>query len=102
MNARHYLESLVGETIETFRRRPNKVIRLEGTDVIVATARSPSGKPVPIAWVQTALDRLEADGEVEVSVESLGHRSAFVGAVLASLPGAGFTSGSPPAVRKPS
>jgi len=39
----------------------------------------------PVEWFQEALDRLAADGEIEISVESVGYRSAFVGAVLASL-----------------
>src|SRR3712207_747867 len=37
--------------------------------------------------VQAALDLLARDGEVEVSVEALGHRSAFCGGVLLTLPG---------------
>jgi hypothetical protein len=40
---------------------------------------------VPIARVQEALDRLGPDGEVEISVESVGYRSAFIGAVSSSL-----------------
>ena len=43
---------------------------------------------MPIQWVQDAFDTLERDGSIEVSVESLGYRSAFVGAVLATVPGA--------------
>jgi hypothetical protein len=35
--------------------------------------------------VQDALDRLAADGEVEISVEAVGYRSAFIGAVLSAL-----------------
>jgi hypothetical protein len=35
--------------------------------------------------VQTALNRLRDDGEVEISVDSVGYRSAFIGAVLAAL-----------------
>ena len=42
---------------------------------------------MPIDWVQQALDRLAQEDEVEISVPSLGFRSAFVGAVLLSLPG---------------
>lgn len=34
------------------------------------------------------MDRLRRDGQIEISVESVGHRSAFVSAVLATLPGA--------------
>jgi hypothetical protein len=60
---------------------------MRGDDVIVGTERSPEGQAVPIEWIQTAMDRLYRDGEVDINVESVGHRSAFVGAVLATLPG---------------
>jgi predicted RNA-binding protein with PUA-like domain len=88
VDARSHLASLVGRTIQTLTGTPNTVLRLEGGEVIVATTRSPQGQPVPIAWVQAALDRLLRDGEVAISVASVGYRSAFVGAVLAALPGA--------------
>lgn len=71
--------------LETLTGRPNTVLALEGDAVRVATTRSPQGALVPIKWVQDALDRLAADGEVEISVESVGYRSAFVGAVLSAL-----------------
>lgn len=48
--------------------------------------------------VQVGLDRLEEAGELEISVASLGHRSSFVGAVLATLPGAYLSRTSPPRV----
>jgi predicted RNA-binding protein with PUA-like domain len=88
VDARSHLASLVGKRIRTLSGGSNTVLRLEGDDVIVATRRSPQGQPVPIAWVQAALDRLRRDGEVEISVASVGYRSAFVGAALATLPGA--------------
>jgi hypothetical protein len=53
----------------------------------VGTGKSPEGKPVEIDWIQSAADRLFEHGEVEISVASVGYRSAFVGAVLATLPG---------------
>ena len=56
--------------------------------VRIWTSRSPSGQPVPIAWVQEALDRIERDWEIEISVQSVGYRSAFIGAVLQELAGA--------------
>jgi hypothetical protein len=87
MDARDVLNGLVGRTIETLTGRPNTVLRLERDDVIVATGKSPAGQPVPIEWVQDALDRLVDEGEVEISVASVGYRSAFIGAVLASIPG---------------
>lgn len=68
--------------------------------MLVATGRSPAGQPVPVEWVRDALDRVEGDGEIEISVESVGHRSAFVGAVLRELPEAQLIDGaSPPRIR---
>lgn len=83
-------------TIQTLTGRPNKVLGIEGNDVRVATTRSSNGTLVPISWVQDALDRLASDCEIEISVESVGYRSAFVGAVLGSLDG---TESSPTTMR---
>jgi hypothetical protein len=71
--------------MRTLTGRPNTVLGLEGDQVRVATTRSPKGTLVPIAWIQDALDRLVTDGEVQISVESVGYRSAFIGAVLGAL-----------------
>jgi hypothetical protein len=68
------------------RGQRNIILRIEGGDVVVATERAPSGTPVRIDWVQAALDRLYAAGEVRVDVPTLGHRSSFIGAVLRELP----------------
>ena len=95
-DARQILEGLIGETIRTLTGRPNRVLAIEGHEVRVATTRSPNGTLVPIAWIQDALDRLASDGEVQISVESVGYRSAFVGAVLRSLDG---TESSPTTMR---
>jgi hypothetical protein len=84
-DARVVLKGLVGTTIRTLTGRPNTVVALEGDQVRVATTRSPKGTLVPVKWVQDALDRLASDGEVEISVDSVGYRSAFVGAVLSAL-----------------
>src|SRR4051812_48135760 len=88
MDASEYLRSLVGTTILTLTGKPNTVLRVEGAHVLVATQKSATGRPVPIADVQAAMDVLERDGEVVIDVETVGYRSAFVGAVLGSLPGA--------------
>lgn len=87
MDARAYLASLVGQVIPTMTGRPNRILRLSHDEVVVATARSPEGQPVRIEWIQTAMDRLEELGEIEINVRSVGYRSAFVGAVLLTLPG---------------
>ncbi|RFU21250.1 HNH endonuclease [Geodermatophilus marinus] len=50
--------------------------------------------------VQRGLDLIRRDGAVTVDVPTLGHRSSFVGAVLATLPGV-TVSGSPPRLTLP-
>jgi hypothetical protein len=86
LDARATLRGLVGREIATLTGKPNRVIGLTADDVIVGTRRSPGGQPVPIEEVQHALDLLARDGAVEVSVATVGYRSAFIGAVLATLP----------------
>jgi hypothetical protein len=86
------LRSLVGEEIRTVTGVPNTVIAVQGRTVLVATSRSPRGQPVEIGNVQRGMDKLRAHGSVRVTVEELGHRSAFVEAVLAALPGARSTA----------
>lgn len=85
-NARAYLASLVGHEIKTLTGRPNRIVCIDGENVIVATSRSPEGKPVPIKAVQAAIEALERDGELLINVKTVGYRSAFIGAVLASMP----------------
>jgi hypothetical protein len=95
-DAHEVLEGLVGKTIHTLTGRPNTVLGIEGDQVHVGTSRSPSGTLVPIQWVQDALDRLGSDGDVEINVDSVGYRSAFIGAVLCTLQDA---DGSPSTMR---
>jgi hypothetical protein len=46
------------------------------------------------------MDQIERDCEIEISVQSVGHRSAFLGAVLRELPGAEVVrTASPPRIR---
>ena len=83
-----HLDGLVGRTIPTMTGRPNRILAVEGARVLVGTGRSPEGAAVGIADIQVAANRLYAEGSIDISVESVGHRSAFIGAVLATLPGA--------------
>jgi hypothetical protein len=87
---------LVGTEIYTLtNRRPNRILRVEGGEVIVATGKSPAGQPVPIQWLEDAAQMLVLRGEVSVDVETLGHRGAFIGAFLATLPGVVVRSTTP-------
>lgn len=98
-DAREVLRELVDREIRTVTGRLNTVLNVGEAEVRVATARSPGGTGVPIAWVQDALRRLMTDGEIEISVASVGHRSAFLGAVLLTLPGTAALPTSPPRIR---
>ena len=94
-----FIEGLVGREITTVSGRSNRVLAVDDWVVLVATSRSPAGQPVPVRWVTDALTRLQVTREVEVSVESLGYCSGFVGAVLLQVPGAALVPSSPPRVR---
>jgi 5-methylcytosine-specific restriction protein A len=87
-DGRELLSGLVGRPIQTISGATNEVLEIRDDDVVVATDRSPAGQPVPIAWVQVALDRLHADEELRIDSSTVGYRSAFVGAVLRTLPNA--------------
>jgi hypothetical protein len=91
------LRSLIGEEIPTITGKPNTVLAVQGRIALVGTGRSPQGQSVEISEVQLGMDKLRANGSVRIAVEELGHRSAFVGAVLSTLPGARVT-GSPATV----
>jgi len=100
IDATGLLQSLKGRTIKTLtQEKPNTILRVEGSRVYVGTERTPSGEPVPVSEVQAALDRLTAGEDVDVNVDSLGHRSAFIGAVLAHVPGAVVLPSRPRRVR---
>ncbi len=88
LDARALLADLIGQPLWTISGRPNEILELRDQDVVVATDRSPAGTPLPVAWVQDALDRIQATGELQIDPPSVGYRSAFVGAVLRTLPNA--------------
>jgi hypothetical protein len=101
LDARAHLQSLIGQELRTtVRRRPNKILAVETKNVIVATERSPGGQPVPIDWVQDAMDILEREGEVTINPKTVKYRRAFIGAVLRTLPGTNVLPTSPPRITR--
>lgn len=58
---------------------------------LVCTGQSRACRPVPVSDVQAGLDLLALRGSVRVGTDEPGYRSAFVGAVLATLLGAVVT-----------
>jgi hypothetical protein len=90
VDARAYLEGLVGQTIPTITGKPNTILAVRGDDVFVRTGDTANpvvGEPVPIQSVQNAIDTLYANGRIGINRTEATHRSAFVGAVLSTLPG---------------
>jgi hypothetical protein len=90
-DARAFLQGLVGQTIPTITGKPNTIVGVRGDHVFVRTEDSANpavGEPVPIQSVQDAGDRLYATGSIGINTRETTHRSAFIGAVLSTLPGA--------------
>ncbi|SEQ04209.1 hypothetical protein [Lentzea albida] len=81
------LRSLIGDPIETLTGSVNTIVAVEDKRVLVSTDRSPEGTWVDVRDVEAGLEKLHAQGSVLVNVDELGHRSSFVGAVLATVPG---------------
>jgi hypothetical protein len=100
MDASAHLRTLVGTTIQTIgpSRRPNRIVAVDGEHVIVGTLNTPAGKCVPIGDVQAAMEMLQRTGDLLIDKKIVGYRSAFIGAALATLPGA-VTSNRPLRVR---
>lgn len=99
INAEVLLRSVVGEPLATVTGKPNTVLAVADGEALVATGRSPQGRPIPITWLQDVLDRL-AGGETITAEATAGeYRSAFLRAVLATLPQVEFVEAIPPAVR---
>ena len=97
LNAERLLRRLIGTELRTITGHWNMIRDVQTTRALVATERSPQGQDVEIADVQVALDRLANGGRVEISPDSVGYRSAFIGAVLLTLRGA-RALGSPPVI----
>jgi hypothetical protein len=91
------LRRLLGVPMNTITGRSNKILEVHPPDVLVATERSPQGRFIPIESVQEALTQLRARGRVVMTVEEVGYRSSFVGAVLLTLPGTSL-AGEPPTI----
>ena len=85
-NIEDHARLLVGSSVFTLAEgRENRVLAVDHGGVTVGTDKSPDGERVPLDDLRNAATRLFRDGEVQVSVASLGHRSSFLGAFLATL-----------------
>ena len=62
IDSRAHLRGLIGTEIRTLTEgRSNRILRVEGDEVMVGTAKAPDGKAVPIQWLQDAVDLLESE-----------------------------------------
>jgi hypothetical protein len=95
--AEDILRTLIGDSLVTAAGQINTILQVADGIATVATNRSPAGQPVPIKDVQAALDLLARDGRITIAPADAGYRSAFIGAVLRTLPGSRI-AGSPPAI----
>lgn len=87
VDAKALLQHLTGVPIQTATGRINVILKVNDNQALVGTRRSERGQKVPVAWVQQALTVLNDHGSVVLSQIDGAHRSAFIGAVLLSLPG---------------
>ena len=92
------LRRLIGEPLKTVSGAINTVLAVGPHAARVATTKSPQGHPVPLAEIDAALAMLREHGFVIIHPDQIGHRSAFIGAVLLTIPGATY-AGSPPVIR---
>ncbi len=97
-DAHRLLRRLLGVPIYTVTGSENTILEVGGKTALVATRQSRQGQPVQVADVQAALETLRENRSVTIDVDTVGYRSAFIGAVLLTLPGA-IATGSPPVIR---
>ena len=82
---RTHMEGLIDQPLVTpVTQAPNTILGFQGSRVRVATDGNPEGALISISLIQSAVDKLW-DGQSEV-VFNPKNRSAFLGAVLATVP----------------
>lgn len=96
--AANLLRSLIGHELHTITGRPNTILEVSEKHAQVATEKSPKGEQVQVSEVERALEQLRTTGEVVCDPDHVGYRSAFIGAVLRTLPGADISLAPPTVV----
>ena len=82
--------ALVGRSVRTYLCREGRVERVEDGVVVVAGDHGDEGARVRLADVQAGLDRLDAQGEVSVTIDALGPWATYVAALLVGVQDATF------------
>ncbi|MFC5819466.1 hypothetical protein [Nonomuraea harbinensis] len=92
------LRRLLGREITTLKGGRSRIIDIRPPYVLVATERSPKGEQILIADVEVALEDLRARGRVQIHPTEVGDYSAFIEALLLTLPGVEAIDGTPPVI----
>ena len=87
-------EALVGRPVRTYLGREARVVGIEDGMVVVADDRGNERAQVGLADLQAGLDRLDAEGEVAVTIGALGPWATWVAAMLAEADGAAYDAAS--------
>lgn len=82
------MRGLVGVELPVVLKRRNIILGIANDTADVATGRTAGSESVPVDDVQRGLELLHRIGRAQVDTDVLGDNCAFVGAVLATLPGA--------------
>ena len=85
---------LVGCPVRTFLGREARVVGVEGGVVVVVDDRGNERARIALADLQAGLDRLDAEGEVAVTIGALGPGATWVAAMLAEVEGAAYDASS--------
>lgn len=79
--------ALVGAPVRTYLGWESVVARIEDGVAVIAGDRGHERARVLLADIQAGLDRLEAEGEVPVTIAALGPWASYVAAMLVEVDG---------------
>lgn len=83
-------EALVGRSVHTYLWREIRIAGIENGAVVVEEVPGDERVQVGLDDLQAGLDRLEAEGEVVVTIDALGPWAAEIAAMLAEAEGAAY------------
>jgi hypothetical protein len=85
---------LVGRPVRSYLGFEARVVAIADGVVVVADDRGNERAQVVVADLQAGLDRLDAEGEVAVTIGALGPGATWVAAMLAEVEGAAYDASS--------
>lgn len=82
--------ALDGRPVRTYLWGEGRVVRVEDGVILVAGYHGDEDARVRLADVQAGLDRLDAEGEVPVTIDVLGPWATYVAGMLVEVEGAAY------------